>query len=987
MRRLVAVLLSILCVFASSLAPVPAAANDEPYQTYWWPLIPRADVPVQVWFHAKTSIGETAGLEYRINGRSTKLLATPAPDTDNRPIWTATIPKQPTGTKVSYRFFIRDIRGTYLTFTDYKWGYEVLPPGNISHEHLHHNTRMTDYVEPTGPLTAATLGEHAIRLRTKNGDADSVDLVLYEYDPLQSKFKDPVYRKMEWSPFGNSPDSPYQYWEIRTSRLPESGTIWKYKFKITSGTDVDWYSDDTLGPDDDVRKGGPGKAYEDEPESTFQLPIHNWPILNPNWLREAVVYHIALDRFRNGDPENDVCPSGCPGSGVTTHSNWNEAMVPQASGQEYYGGDIAGVIQKLDYLQSLGVNTLYLSGILSSKTYHGDSSDSYTWIDSNVGGEEALKRLQDELASRDMRLLIDFPVYDFREDVEHYPPNTVLLRLREKGIKHFVFRKVDRRSNGFWRSTRTLMKYRFPYGALVADVKGDATDYLLGDQFDSTMNHRVRKAIIGLVRGPSWPHTSDGIPGLTETEFMTAIRAIRADYPDSTNSVMFNFLSSPATGRILSALKKPGEKDWEKAKARLRIATALMFASDGAPVLYYGDEAGMRNADVPDPESVGRQAHAPYPWPDKSGDATVYGPADKSLIDFHSKIASVRNRGIEFPYYSSNFLGTFKNPKSGQTFYLIRSWRGVLIINPEEKPNDLSISFSENKEKTTISDLFGGPAATVTSKQLNVTMPPLSVAYYDPDNPENVPPKVSIEVAPAASEWGWHNGPVKVTAVGTDDHSIASVSLTVDGKTTTARSDRVETTVSGQGIHNISATATDSGGLTTLQPAQTTVKIDLTPPRTRIIPVKIVPTGIRHAKLIFGLVPKDDLSGVNTVSYSINGDGPRDYQGPVTLDTPGTYVVEFFSTDKAGNVEKSNSVTIVLPGRRARNPLPVISGSKPTAPAETPSPAPSSTAVPSPAPQLPSHPTPTAGPSQKPQSRPAHGRSPSRHHREPRSPG
>ena len=76
------------------------------------------------------------------------------------------------------------------------------------------------------------------------------------------------------------------------------------------------------------------------------------------------------------------------------------------------------------------------------------------------------------------------------------------------------------------------------------------------------------------------------------------------------------------------------------AKERQRLAALLQFTSFGAPMIYYGDEAGIN---APGRGGFGDPYNrAPYPWPDESGDVNTYGPQDREMIDYYTKLASLR---------------------------------------------------------------------------------------------------------------------------------------------------------------------------------------------------------------------------------------------------------------------------------------------------------------------------------------------------------
>ena len=106
----------------------------------------------------------------------------------------------------------------------------------------------------------------------------------------------------------------------------------------------------------------------------------------PDWAKGAVFYQIYVDRFYNGDRSNEVEDEEYfyIGEGTSKVTDWTK--YPAAMGvREFYGGDIAGVMQKLDYLQELGVEVLYLNPIFVSPSNHKYDIQDYDYVDPHFG--------------------------------------------------------------------------------------------------------------------------------------------------------------------------------------------------------------------------------------------------------------------------------------------------------------------------------------------------------------------------------------------------------------------------------------------------------------------------------------------------------------------------------------------------------------------------------------------------------------------------
>ncbi|MEO8168557.1 MAG: alpha-amylase family glycosyl hydrolase, partial [bacterium] len=113
----------------------------------------------------------------------------------------------------------------------------------------------------------------------------------------------------------------------------------------------------------------------------------------PAWVRNAIFYQIFPERFANGDLKNDP-PNVQPWGGEPTPKN-------------YFGGDLKGIIDHLDYISSLGVNCLYLNPIFWSNSNHKYHAKDYLKIDPHFGDEKVFKQLVDQCHSRGIRIILD----------------------------------------------------------------------------------------------------------------------------------------------------------------------------------------------------------------------------------------------------------------------------------------------------------------------------------------------------------------------------------------------------------------------------------------------------------------------------------------------------------------------------------------------------------------------------------------------------
>ncbi len=143
-----------------------------------------------------------------------------------------------------------------------------------------------------------------------------------------------------------------------------------YHFEIKS--EENFYAYDSLGLNDSIR-----------PEYDFRIVpgFHT-----PDWAKGAVMYQIFTDRFCNGDPDNDVVNNEYYYIDRHVHAVQNWYKAPENFDvTDFYGGDLAGVMQKLDYLEDLGVEVIYFNPLFVSPSSHKYDTQDYDYIDPHFG--------------------------------------------------------------------------------------------------------------------------------------------------------------------------------------------------------------------------------------------------------------------------------------------------------------------------------------------------------------------------------------------------------------------------------------------------------------------------------------------------------------------------------------------------------------------------------------------------------------------------
>ena len=149
-------------------------------------------------------------------------------------------------------------------------------------------------------------------------------------------------------------------------------------------------------------------TFDTESRDKFRLLVYEKGYDTPAWFRGATMYHIFLDRFFCGEGETDLHGD------AQINPDWHHGIPQYArkngdalANNVFFGGNLWGVAQKLDYLASLGVTVLYLSPVFKAYSNHRYDTGDYERIDSILGGEAAFDHLIKEAHARGMRVILD----------------------------------------------------------------------------------------------------------------------------------------------------------------------------------------------------------------------------------------------------------------------------------------------------------------------------------------------------------------------------------------------------------------------------------------------------------------------------------------------------------------------------------------------------------------------------------------------------
>ncbi|CCI82057.1 glycoside hydrolase family 13 protein [Lactobacillus hominis] len=401
--------------------------------------------------------------------------------------------------------------------------------------------------------------------------------------------------------------------------------------------------------------------------SYFKLPyLHEIDMVKtPDWVKDTVWYQIFPERFANGDKSND--PAGTKA--------WNPEDHPGR--EDFYGGDLQGVLDHLDYLQKLGINGIYFCPVFKASSNHKYDTIDYLQIDPAFGDKDLFAKVVNEAHKRGIKVMLDavfnhlgdqsmqwqdvvkngeksrfkdwfhissYPVEPYRDPSKgegepnyetfafekHMPKlNTAnpevqdfLLEIATYWVKYFdidawrldVANEVD---HHFWKRFHDELVKIKPDFYIVGEIWHSARPWLNGDEFSGVMNYPYTLQI----EDHFFSHKQNSqelVEHLTDQLML---------YRDMTNQAMMDMLDSHDTARILTVAN--GNQD-----LALQALT-FMFMQTGSPCIYYGTEMGMSGGNDPD-------CRKPMDWSKEDG--PVWERVHK-LIEFRRKHSETLGRG------------------------------------------------------------------------------------------------------------------------------------------------------------------------------------------------------------------------------------------------------------------------------------------------------------------------------------------------------
>ncbi len=518
----------------------------------------------------------------------------------------------------------------------------------------------------------------------------------------------------------------------RTNLLtPSRPTLLRYHFELADGTRIQ---------ERRQMEGVVKPLFGEWDVRDFSLAVYDPAGAPPAWVAGQLMYQIFPDRFAVGNPASLRRKHELVHGQEPLYQAWTDKPEHPPQGRDFFGGDLRGVINKLDYIKDLGVTCVYFTPIFESPSNHRYDATDYFQIDPRLGSEADLRELIEAAGQRGIRVLLDgvfnhcsnehpffkearqdrtspytrwfefshWPDYDGWLKVKNMPefiecPEVEAYFLGTNGVvRHWLRTDIAGwrtdvtpwMTDEFCRRIRDAIKAENPDAYYIAEDWGDCTARFLGNQYDATMNYRFAYSVVGWANGH-----------LTPSELDDRLETIRRDYAEPFFNAQMNLLGSHDTPRLLSQCN--GNKH------NLMLAAALQLGYPGVSMIFAGDEAGCVG-------TYAEAARVPFPW----------DSIDADIHDFYRRAANARQasqalrQGNLETLWIDDAARTYgfarKHAASGECVYV--------LLNEGDAPATITVSAEASG---TWRDLLGKlPNVNSQTGLLSVTLPAKSAAWY-----------------------------------------------------------------------------------------------------------------------------------------------------------------------------------------------------------------------------------------------------------------
>lgn len=506
--------------------------------------------------------------------------------------------------------------------------------------------------------------------------------------------------------------------------------ILEYYFEIKDESNYLYYGNNY------ERLGGIGVSYRQDPVP-YQITVYKESKV-PDWYKEGVIYQIFVDRFFNGNEDGSILN---PKRNSFIYGDWSDdpMYIKDTSGRiirwDFYGGNLKGVIKKLDYLKSLGVSIIYLNPIFKSSSCHKYDTADYEEIDEMFGTTETFQMLCKEAAKVGIRIILDgvfshtgadskyfnkfnnyeelgafqspeskyykwfsFIEYpnkyecwwgiDNQPNVNELEPsyveymvkgeNSIIKKWMDIGASGWRLDVADELPDEFIKMIKSKMKEVNSESVLIGEVWEDASNKV---SYSSKREYFYGEELDSVTNYPFREILINFVKGYIKSDKLKKrFMSLYENYPIENFYSCMNVLGTHDTERILSVL--------DNKIYLMKLIVGLQMTFPGVPIIYYGDEAGLEGGKDPDNRKT-------YPW----------GNENKEILDLYKLFINIRNneealKKGNFKFYDTDldvcvYERTFNNEK---VIVAVNTSEEVKILNNISLEGRYFDLLNDNKE-------------------------------------------------------------------------------------------------------------------------------------------------------------------------------------------------------------------------------------------------------------------------------------------------